>query len=508
MRKSVVSLAVAFAATAMVPLPAQAAVEEVNTQRLRDAVTVNGVLAHARALQRIANANGGTRASGTPGYDASAAYVKGRLQRAGYRVTEQPFIFPFFRELGPAELSQVSPTATDYTTDTFNFSGNGEVTGQVVPTNDIIIPATPTPTSTSGCEAADFVPASATAPQVALVQRGLCTFGIKVANAKAAGYDAVVLMNEGNPGREDVATGTLGGPVDLPVVGLSSADGQAVYAATQDGPVTLRVATSTESKQATTTNVIADSPRGNPDKTVVVGAHLDSVTEGPGINDNGSGSSTILEIAEEMAAKKIVPRQRLRFAFWGAEESGILGAEYYVGQLTGDELESVYANLNFDMLGSPNYVRFVYDGDGSDTPVVGPPGSGEIERVFNDYFDGQGLASAPTEFSGRSDYRPFIRAGIPAGGLFSGAEGLKTPEQAALFGGTAGQPYDACYHQACDTLTNLSTKALSEMGDAAAHATMTLARSKTGLFEDGSRRPARKATTGPADSEEAFGPTR
>ena len=103
-----------------------------------------------------------------------------------------------------------------------------------------------------------------------------------------------------------------------------------------------------------------------------------------------------------------------------------------------------------------------------------------------------GLASAPTEFSGRSDYRPFTRAGIPAGGLFSGAEGLKTPEQATLFGGTAGQPYNACFHQACDTLTNLSTKALSEMGDAAAHATMTLARSKTGLFEDGSRRPARK----------------
>jgi Zn-dependent M28 family amino/carboxypeptidase len=146
------------------------------------------------------------------------------------------------------------------------------------------------------------------------------------------------------------------------------------------------------------------------------------------------------------------------------------------------------------MIGSPNYVRFVYDGDGSDTPLAGPPGSGEIESVFTDYFASQGLASEPTEFSGRSDYGPFIEVGIPAGGLFTGAEGVKTEEQAEIYGGTAGIAYDPNYHQAGDTINNLSTKALFEMGDAAAHAVLTLAKSKTGFFEDGSRM-ARKSVS-------------
>jgi Zn-dependent M28 family amino/carboxypeptidase len=218
-----------------------------------------------------------------------------------------------------------------------------------------------------------------------------------------------------------------------------------------------------------------------------VGAHLDSVSAGPGINDNGSGSSTILEIAEEMAELGITNRQQVRFAFWGAEELGLLGSEHYVDQLSEEELQSIWANLNFDMVGSPNYVRFVYDGDGSAGPPAGPPGSGQIEQVFTQYFASQGLESEPTPFSGRSDYGPFIAVGIPAGGLFSGAEGIKTEEQAAIYGGTAGVAYDPCYHQACDTITNLNTKALFEMGDATAHAVLTLARTRSGFFEDGSR---------------------
>ena len=133
------------------------------------------------------------------------------------------------------------------------------------------------------------------------------------------------------------------------------------------------------------------------------------------------------------------------------------------------------------MVGSPNYVRFVYDGDNSAFPVgpgaaVGPEGSGEIERVFHDYFSGVGLASAETPFSGRSDYGPFIEVGIPAGGLFTGAEGVKTAEQAEVFGGTAGESYDPCYHLACDTIDNVSPDAIDEMVDAAAHTTLTFAK--------------------------------
>jgi Zn-dependent M28 family amino/carboxypeptidase len=480
-------VAVVLLTALLAPSPALA-IDEINTRRLRNAVTVNGVLGHERVFQRIANNNGGTRASGTPGYDASAAYVKGRLEAAGYTVTEQAFTFPFFRDLAAPELRQVSPTATDYETATFQFSGSGDVTGPLVPTNDIVIPPTAEPSSTSGCEPGDFTAGSPTEPDVALIQRGTCTFEQKAANAQAAAYDAVIIFNEGQEGRTELLTGTLGRPFDIPVVGLSFEDGAALSAATQAGDVVVQVVTSTEiNLEAQTTNIIADSPTGDPDRVVVVGAHLDSVVEGPGINDNGSGSSTILEIAEEMAELGIRNRQKLRFAFWGAEESGLLGSEYYVSQLTNADINQHYANLNFDMVGSPNYVRFVYDGDGSDTETAGPPGSAQIEQIFNQYFASQGLASEPTAFDGRSDYGPFIAVGIPAGGLFTGAEGIKTAEEAASYGGTAGVAYDPCYHQACDTINNLSTKALAEMGDAAAHAVMTLARTRTGFFEDGSR---------------------
>jgi Zn-dependent M28 family amino/carboxypeptidase len=484
-RKAIVSAAAALLLVTLGSSPA-AAVDKVNSKKLRDAVTVNGILGHERALQRIANQNGGTRASGTPGFAASAAYVKNTLTAAGYKVTEQEFTFPFFQELAPATLAQLTPAAVTYETATYNFSGSGDVTGVVVPTTDIVVPATPEPSSTSGCEASDFTPAG-TAPAIALIQRGTCTFNIKVTNAVAAGYDAVIIFNEGQEGRTELFVGDLGGVFDIPVVGLDYASGAALYAATQAGPVTARVTTSTSTDlNAKTSNVLAETPGGDPDKVLVVGSHLDSVLAGPGINDNGSGTATDLEIAEQLAALKIKPRQKVRFAFWGAEESGLLGSEHYVDTLPDAELTKIFANLNFDMLGSPNYVRFVYDGNGSDTVESGPPGSAEIENIFTDYFTEQGLATEPTAFDGRSDYGPFILVGIPAGGLFSGAEDEKTVEEAQVYGGEAGRPYDSCYHQACDTINNLNTKALAELGDGAAHAVYTLATSKTGLFPDGS----------------------
>ena len=132
-------------------------------------------------------------------------------------------------------------------------------------------------------------------------------------------------------------------------------------------------------------------------------------------------------------------------------------------------------NLNFDMLGSVNPVTFIYDGDGDAFGTTGPNGSDIIEGVFEDYFTSQGLPFEATEFDGRSDYFAFINAGIPAGGLFSGAEGTKTVEQAALFGGTAGAAYDPCYHQACDTIDNVDLAGFEQMADAAAHAILTFA---------------------------------
>jgi Zn-dependent M28 family amino/carboxypeptidase len=169
------------------------------------------------------------------------------------------------------------------------------------------------------------------------------------------------------------------------------------------------------------------------------------------------------------------PENTMRFAWWSAEESNLIGSNAYVAAISQEEFDRIALNLNFDMIGSPNYVRFVYDGDNSSFPAgvdgvtAGPPGSGEIEQLFRDYFSSQGLPSAATPFNGRSDYGPFIANGIPAGGLFTGAEGIKTAEQAAIYGGTAGIQYDPCYHQACDTKANNSNTILHQNADAIAH---------------------------------------
>jgi Zn-dependent M28 family amino/carboxypeptidase len=477
-----------------------------DTAKLRKAVEPASILVYERRFQRIAddnpNAQGvGTRASGTPGYRASADYVAGKLRKAGYEVSRQTFEFPFFEELEPAELQQVSPAQKDYETATYEYSGDGDVTGRLVPTKDVQIPPGPTAgSSNSGCQPEDFVPASTTEDQVALIQRGGCDFSVKAANAEAAGYDAAIIFNEGQEGRTEVFEGTLGSPdFGIPVVGASFATGQELFAATQDGDeVVVRVFASTASEPRKTQNVIADTPGGRADRTVVVGAHLDSVLEGPGINDNGSGTSTILEVALQMSELGIRPENRVRFAFWGAEESGLLGSEHYVENLPQRRLGQIALNLNFDMLGSPNYVRFVYDGDGSDTPddVRIPAGSAKIERVFNRYFAAKGLETEATEFDGRSDYGPFIAEGIPAGGLFTGAEGIKTEEQAETYGGTAGEQYDPCYHEACDDISNLSVEALNEMSDGVAHATLTYAEDREVLVGPSSTRTSTPSASG------------
>jgi Zn-dependent M28 family amino/carboxypeptidase len=461
------------------------------TSALRAAVTVEAIRAHQAAFQAIADAHGGTRAAGTSGYEASAAYVAEQLAAAGYRVTRQDFQFPQFEELATPAMARLSPSPRDYTAGpgadflTMTYSGSGEVTAAIQPTLTIIIPPGAEPNaSTSGCAVADFP--ESTAGRIALIQRGTCPFQLKAANAQAAGAVGVIIFNEGQPGRTEAPSGTLGGPgVTIPVVGASFAVGEDLYRLSQEEAVTVRLFTATRTQILTTANILGDTLQGRDDRVVVVGAHLDSVVEGPGINDNGSGSAMILEIAAQMAALDIRPVNQVRFAFWAAEEAGLLGSTFYVSQLTEEDLQTIALNLNFDMVGSPNYVRFVYDGDGSDTPSAGPEGSQAVEALFLDYFAdpslGGGVPTAPTAFDGRSDYGPFIAVGIPAGGLFTGAEGIKTEEEAQQYGGTAGLAYDPCYHQACDTLENNNDEALDEMSDAAAHAVLTWAMTKAAV---------------------------
>jgi Zn-dependent M28 family amino/carboxypeptidase len=222
----------------------------------------------------------------------------------------------------------------------------------------------------------------------------------------------------------------------------------------------------------TVDNVIAESRFGDPNNVVMAGAHLDSVALGPGINDNGSGSAALLETALRM--QKVEPVNKLRFAWWGAEEAGLVGSTAYVASLSQAERDKIALYLNFDMVGSPNYVFMIYDGDNSDGvgSPAGPPGSAQIEQTFEDFYEMVGEPYKGTDFTGRSDYGPFIAVGIPSGGLFTGAEQPKTAEEAAIWGGTVGAQLDPCYHLACDTYANNNDHALDVNSDAIAFATL------------------------------------
>lgn len=440
-----------------------------DTTELRNAVTEENVWKHLKELQKIANRNGGHRASGSPGYDASVDYVAGKLEEAGYVVTEQPFEFLLWEELSMPVLEQTAPYPTVYPPydiagfATMEYSGSGDVTALVQPTVDVMIPPGADPnTSTSGCEESDF--AGFTAGNIALIQRGSCTFFLKAWNAQNAGAVGVIIFNEGQEGRTNAFLGTLGGPgVNIPVVGAAFAVGEELYNLSLAGDVTVHMFVEARTTLVETSNVIGETPGGRDDRVVVVGAHLDSVPQGAGINDNGSGVAVILEIALQMAELGIEPVNKVQFGFWGAEESGLIGSEFYVNSL-GKDIKDIALNLNFDMVASPTYERFVYDGDGSDTETRGPTGSANVEDIFLDYFDSQGLTTAPTALDGRSDYQSFADVGIPVGGLFTGAEG-----------------YDPCYHTPCDNLKNINEQALDEMSDAAAHAVLTFAMTQSAV---------------------------
>ncbi|MCF4139814.1 M28 family metallopeptidase [Streptomyces sp. Tue 6430] len=210
-------------------------------------------------------------------------------------------------------------------------------------------------------------------------------------------------------------------------------------------------------------NLVADWPGGDANQVVMAGAHLDSVTSGAGINDNGTGSAAVLEAALTVARTGYQPTKHLRFAWWGAEELGLVGSKYYVNNLSSANRARISGYLNFDMIGSPNPGYFVYDDDPA------------IEKTFKDYFAGIGVATEiETEGDGRSDHAPFKSAGVPVGGLFTGASRTKTAAQVTKWGGTAGQAFDRCYHSSCDTTANVNDTALNRNADALAYAVWTL----------------------------------
>ena len=285
-----------------------------------------------------------------------------------------------------------------------------------------------------------------------MIQRGTCFFSDKVVNAQAAGAEAVIIFNQGNtPAREGLIVGTLA-PITatIPVVGASFADGAALAQAGSTARVNVE-----PPEQQTQFNVLAELPGRRNDNTIMVGAHLDWCKLVPELKTTAPAARQSSRCAAD-GQSEAAQHRALRLVGW--EESGLIGSTAYVGGLTDAEQQAIALYLNFDMVGSPNYGFFVYDGDNSDATGSGPgpEGSAQIEKLFEAFYLTRSQPFAGTDFDGRSDYGPFIAVGIPSGGLFTGAEGIKTPDEVALWGGTAGIQFDPCYHLACDTFANIN----------------------------------------------------
>ena len=387
-----------------------------------------GILEHERAFQAIADADTGNRLSGTPGHDNSAAYVAQRAAAAGFDVEVQEFQY-------------VLDFLADYEAPVLSIEGGTEFVGGIAGASlggdfgSMFKSTSYSIDVTAPVWAIDLALPAVGPPEhehQRLRGRGLRRYARgcdhhrpagylhvrrQVLRADASGAAAMVFINEGQPGRTEPLWFNFDG-INIPTFAATVETGTELANGVLSGDTGLDARFKIDWRPGTytTSNVIAETTSGDPNNVIVVGAHLDSVGVGAGINDNGSGSATILEIAEQMA--KVKPRNKVRFMWFGAEESGLLGSEAYVAGLSEQERSEIAAMLNFDMVGSPNFVRFVYDGDLSDSaPLPGgePPGSAAIETLFLEYFASQGLATEPTAFDGRSDYGPFIEAGIPSG---------------------------------------------------------------------------------------------
>ena len=462
---------------------------------LTDLVTAATLLPHLEAFDAIGRANDGNRAWGTSGHAASVAYAVEKLTAAGFTVEVHTSEAGFW-ELEDSALEQVAPAPAVYSSGSdylaFFYSAAGDVIAPVTAVDVLIPPGSDPNTSTSGCEPADFdgFPSG----HIALLQRGGCTYATKVANAEAAGASGVFVFNEGPTGRTEVEYGTLdaSAPPTIPGAFISYALGAAWVSQLESGPLTARIFVEL-ADPTPLHNVIAERPGRDPARWLWVGAHLDSVPDGPGINDNASGSALVLALAEGVEEAGLTTEIGLRLSLWDGEEWGLLGSGALVAERGVDD---TVAYLNFDMIGSPNGGTFVYDGDdsnegldfGSTLELV--PGMDTLEGAFRDAFAVEGQAVSEVSRDVPTDSAVFLSAGLPVGGIFSGAFHPLTDDEAAAWGGVAGQPHDACYHLACDALFNLSEPLLDVHARAATTVIEALLRGELTLEVDPATRRA------------------
>ena len=454
--------------------PVDAAADLAVSEALRNAVTPAAIHDRLDDLYAIAQANDGIRAAGTAGHSASMAYVQDVLEAAGYTVTRDEFTFPFFFQTSPATVAIVG--GETFTGDehlrALIFSRSGDVTAPVVA---VAVDPDGSTIGSGGCERADWVDFPAGA--IAIAGPGSCFRRQMVEQAQAAQAAALVISSPAyEPGSVRRPTLLDPGGIEIPALYASNQVGAALrQAAAAGGSAHLTVQTMNEERE--TANVLAErlgsGPGATPEQVIMIGGHLDSVIDGPGINDNGSGTMTIVELAERLATLGPTPRT-VRFAFWTGEELGLFGSSHWVQLQDEDSLHAIVAYLNFDMIASSNYSRLVYD---SSSAVAD---SQPITADFEAYFDAVGLSYEALDLGASSDHYPFDQSLVPNGGLFSGASEVKTDEEAALFGGTAGESMDRCYHLACDGPDQINDIALDEFSDAAAHVLMLLLQGEGG----------------------------
>jgi hypothetical protein len=385
-------------------------------------------MGNLEALQAIASANGGNRAFGLPGYAASVDYIVSQTKNAtNLRTWVQDFPALFNR----VDSIKFGISNTSYYVIGLSYSPSTTVEGLTAP---LVLGAT----GPEGCTNAAYDNLDVK-DKIVLVQRGTCPDGTTLAGrmkpAAAAGAAAVILYSDvdtkvtagtlSNPNPEEyVSTGYINRADGLPLVARLQA-GEAIEAYFQQTQIV---------ETRITQNVFSETIDGDPDNVVMLGAHLDSVQAGPGINDDGSGSTLILEIKK--ALEKFRTKNKVRFAWWGAEENGLLGSKYYTQNLNATEAKKILTYLNFDMV-SKGYFG-VFDGDGSTYNLTGAPGSAAIENLFVEHFTKNGVNVTAARFTGGSDYQSFMNIGKPVGGLHTGT----------------GVEQDPCYHQECDTIDN------------------------------------------------------
>ncbi|MFF9479388.1 M28 family peptidase [Streptomyces sp. NPDC014733] len=433
---------------------------DVLAEKMSRSVTGENAWRHLEALSRATAANGGHRADGSPGYEASAQYVTRTLTAAGYQVKRQEFSFPDYDILSEKasvtapETRQLKPVIARFSVST---PVGGLTAGVAVPSG-----------KPTGCTADDYAGTDVKG-KIVLVDVDDCFITQKQIVASEVGA-AAVLMNVNAPNPDLNLRYRMVPPEDarIPIATLSRGESEQLKADVAKGPVTVNVDLRGNNTTTKTYNLLADTPTGRADNTVVMGAHIDSVDTTPGMNDNGAASAMLLETAVKMAPEWKHLKNRVRFAWWAAEEKGISGSQYYVDQLSPEQRRQTALYLNLEMIASPNFARQVYNGRTSDGP--GPAGSERISELINGHFAARKLPTVGLDLDGRSDHSPFVEAGIPSGGVNAGADTVKSPEWVKLFGGKAGEMLDPCYHQACDTLANVNRTIFDQNGRAMAWA--------------------------------------